>query len=94
MRIKEANARMADAMQMIEDVELEHRIANFLHQQQVPGSNRIKANAHIGTVVVRGQLPSRHAKWKCMGCCRRVAGVIKLIDKVKVMSNAGLLREL
>jgi osmotically-inducible protein OsmY len=68
----------------VEDVDLENRIANFLFQQHVPSSERIHTDAQVGTVVVSGKLPSRHAKWLCVECCRRVAGVVKLVDHVAV----------
>ena len=41
-----------------------------------------------GTVVVSGMLHSRHAKWLCLECCRHVAGVIKLVDRIKVQSSS------
>ena len=68
----------------VEDVDLESRIANFLFQQHVPGGERIHTDAQVGTVVVSGKLPSRHTKWLCVECCRRVAGVVKLVDRVVV----------
>lgn len=71
-----------------EDVDLQNRIACFLHQQHVPNAARIHADARCGTVVVSGQVPSRHAKRLCVKCCHRVAGVIKLIDNVKVKPSA------
>ena len=68
----------------VEDVDLENRIARFLHQRHVPEEEQIRAQALKGTVVVSGRLHSQHAKWLCMECCRHVAGVIKLIDHVTV----------
>ena len=70
-----------------EDVDLENRIANFLFQQHVPSGERIHADAKVGTVVVSGKLPSRHSKWLCVECCRRVAGVVKLVDRLIVDSE-------
>ena len=67
-----------------EDVDLENRIANFLHHRHVPGGEQVHTDAHLGRVVVSGKLPSRHAKWLCVECCRRVAGVVNLVDRVIV----------
>ena len=67
-----------------EDVDLERRIANFLYQQRVPRHARIRTDAQAGTVVVSGKCSSRHAKWLCVECCRRVAGVVNLVDRVIV----------
>jgi hypothetical protein len=84
MRSMNGNALLPTPHYSIEDLDLENRIANFLYQRQVPRSENIRTNAHLGTVVVRGELPTRHAKWLCIECCRHVAGVIKLIDHVVV----------
>lgn len=66
------------------DSELEHRLANFLYQRDVPGGACVLLNAQGGVVVVSGELPTRRAKWLCIECCRRVAGVIRIIDEVTV----------
>ena len=49
----------------------------------------MRLDARGGVVAVSGELPTRHAKWLCVECCRRVAGVIKVIDKMKVESAAS-----
>jgi hypothetical protein len=66
------------------DSELELRLANFLNQRGVPGADCIRLDAHGGVVAVSGGLPTRYAKWLCIECCRRVAGVIKVIDNMKI----------
>lgn len=66
------------------DFELEQRIANFLYQRRVPHCGSVRLNAQSGTVVVTGKLRSRRAKWLCLECCRRVAGVIEVVDQVRV----------
>ena len=66
------------------DSELEHRLANYLYQRDVPGGNSVQLNAHGGVVALSGELPTRYAKWLCIECCRRVAGVIKVIDNMKI----------
>lgn len=81
---QEHRATMVAPRHTSEDIELESRIANFLHQQHASDGADIHADARHGTVVLSGKLPSRHAKWLCVECCRRVAGVIKLIDQVGV----------
>ena len=83
MRTSQGSVRLRTP-RTVENVDLENRIANFLCQQHVPHSERIHTDAQVGTVVVSGKLPSRHAKWLCVECCRRVAGVVKLVDHVAV----------
>ena len=67
-----------------EDTELEHRLVNFLQERHVLENASLEVEAHGGVVVVGGRLPSSHAKWLCIGCCRHVAGVIKLVDEIEV----------
>src|SRR6476646_6754060 len=66
------------------DTELERRLTNFLFQRRVPGAARIQLVAHGGVVAISGRSPTRSAKWLCIECCRRVAGVIRVIDNVKI----------
>ena len=66
------------------DAELERRIANFLFQRRVPGRECIQLNVYGGVVAVSGRIPTRYARWLCIECCRRVAGVIRVIDNVKI----------
>ncbi len=67
-----------------EDVELEHRLVNFLQERHVLENGSLEVEAHGGVVAVVGRVPSPHAKWLCIGCCRHVAGVIKLVDEIEV----------
>ena len=94
MRARQETTRIRTPDRTQEDVDLENRIANFLSQRRVPDGKRIRTNARLGTVVISGKLPSRHAKWLCIECCRHVAGVVKLIDRVDVEpEHAQLPRE-
>jgi osmotically-inducible protein OsmY len=66
--------------------DLRRRIANFLHARKAPGSASLELDVHQGTVVIRGRLPSAYAKWLCVECCRRVAGVTAVIDELELVS--------
>ena len=66
------------------DTELERRLTNFLYQRRVPGAEHIQLVAQGGVVAISGRTPTRSAKWLCIECCRRVAGVIRVIDNVEV----------
>jgi len=67
-----------------EDSLLNRRLVNFLYERHVPDADGLEVQSHLGTVVISGRLASRHDKWLCLECCRRVAGVVKLIDQVEV----------
>jgi osmotically-inducible protein OsmY len=64
--------------------DLRRRIVNTLHAQQIPGAALLEVESYAGLVVVRGRLPSSRAKRECVGCCRRIAGVITLADELEV----------
>jgi len=66
------------------DIELVHRLANFLSQQHVPDVDCVRLDARGGVLVVSGALTSHHAKWLCIECCRRVAGVVAIVDHLDV----------
>ena len=67
-----------------EDDLLNRRVKNFLYERHVPQAQALEVESHFGTLVISGKLASRHDKWLCLECCRRVAGVVKLIDELEV----------
>ena len=67
-----------------EDALLNRRVMNFLHNREVPAAQGLAVESHFGTLVISGKLASKRDKWLCLECCRRVAGVVKLIDHVRV----------
>jgi osmotically-inducible protein OsmY len=52
----------------------------------MPGLRNLQVEARNGTVVLRGQVGSFYEKQLGHQCCRRVAGVQKLIDSIDVVS--------
>lgn len=66
------------------DTDLEHRLISFICQQQVPNGERVEFTARGGVVAVRGELPTARAKWLCIECSRRVAGVLQIVDQLRV----------
>ena len=68
------------------DRDLERRVVNFLWSRHMPGLKHIAVEAENGTVTLRGQVRSFYEKQLCHQSCRRVAGVIRLIDAVDVAS--------
>ena len=70
------------------DRDLERRVANYLLGRQVTALREIDVRADQGTVTLRGEVHSFYHKQLCINCCRRVAGVIQLVDEVDVVSGA------
>lgn len=68
-----------------QDRDLERRVCNYLLGRKMPALRQIEVMADNGTVTLRGQVSTYFQKQLCLNCCRRVAGVIELIDQVAVV---------
>jgi osmotically-inducible protein OsmY len=68
------------------DRDLERRVKGFLYAKHMPGLRNLQVEASNGTVILRGQVGSFYEKQLGHQCCRRVAGVQKLIDSIDVVS--------
>lgn len=68
------------------DRDLERRITNYLARRHLPGLRQLEVKANNGTVTLRGQVRSFYEKQLSQHCCRRVAGVLKLIDAIDVVN--------
>jgi osmotically-inducible protein OsmY len=75
-----------NASETRDDVGLHQRLVSFLHDRDVPDHDGLQLEVRGGTVVVSGRLRSQRAKWLCLQCCRYVAGVHRVVDKVNVQS--------
>jgi hypothetical protein len=67
------------------DRDLESRIESYLAMRHVPGLRQLEVLANNGIVTLRGQVRSFYEKQLSHHCCRRVAGVVQLIDAVDVV---------
>lgn len=66
------------------DLELERRIKNYLQGRHQPALRNLEVEAQGGTVTLRGTVRSFYEKQLGQQCCRRVAGVVRLIDSIEV----------
>lgn len=66
------------------DRELERRVSNYLQGRHLPSLRKLAVASHDGSVTLRGQVGTFHEKQVAIHCCRRVAGVVQLIDMVDV----------
>ena len=69
------------------DLDLQRRVANFLMGRQMPGLRHLEVEAHAGVVTLRGKVYTFYEKQLCNQCCRRVAGVLQLVNAVDVVST-------
>ena len=68
------------------DRDLEQRVLNFIAGRYVSGLRYVEVQAEAGTVTLRGNVPSYHTRQLCLECCRHVAGVVRVVDRLKVVS--------
>ena len=66
------------------DAQLTRRVVNYLAQQQRPALRRVHVECSDGCVLLRGRLPSFYEKQLCLSACQRVAGVLRIVDELKV----------
>ena len=66
------------------DDELRLRVVNFLADSNMPGLRHLEVAAAGGTVTLRGRVRTYYEKQLCRQRCRRVAGVVQLVDHVVV----------
>ncbi len=78
---------VCDRVRESADRDLERRVVNFLHGWQMPGLRKLEVEATAGTVTLRGTVNSFYEKQLSQQCCRRVAGVLKLIDAISVSAS-------
>jgi osmotically-inducible protein OsmY len=66
------------------DLELEQRVREFLSQRTTARLDRLRIAVRGGSVILRGAVRSRAEKSLITGVCRRVAGVLNVIDILHV----------
>jgi osmotically-inducible protein OsmY len=69
------------------DRDLERRVMSYLAARHVPGLRYLAVQATNGVVTVSGQVLTFYEKQLCNQCCRRVAGVLELVNAVSVMGT-------
>ena len=66
------------------DLELQRRVVSFLADSNMPGLRQLKVHAADGTVTLNGTVRTYYEKQLSQERCKRVAGVIRLIDQIEV----------
>ncbi len=69
------------------DEDLQQRVVSYLFDRQRPSLRKISVNVDNGTVTLTGKLDSFYEKQLCISSCQRVAGVIRLIDRLDVVDT-------
>ena len=68
----------------LNDRDLERRVSSFLAARHLPTLRRLEVAANNGTVTLRGRVHSFYEKQICQHACRRVAGVVTMVDAIDV----------
>ena len=66
------------------DLDLKERVKIFLHQHHVPSLRHVAISVDNGVVRLHGRVRSFYEKQLCLSCCKHVAGVIKVVDDIRV----------
>ena len=68
------------------DIDLEHRVRNYLAAQSRPALRAVHVEAANGTVTLRGRVHSFYEKQLSIHLAARVAGVRRLQDELTVQA--------
>lgn len=69
------------------DRDLEERVKNFLGRLNPPALHDLQVKIHGGSAVVSGSVHSFYQKQLATSCCQRVAGVLNVLNKVRVLDS-------
>lgn len=67
------------------------RVESYLGSKHFPAFRALKVMVNQGVVTISGKVENFHERQVALNCCRRVAGVRKLIDNIQVMAASGKL---
>jgi len=66
------------------DIDLRRRVVSFLTDSNMPGLRQLRVDAVDGIVTLNGTVRTYYEKQLSQQRCKRVAGVVRLIDQVEV----------
>ena len=69
------------------DETLSRRVSNYLSTRHFPEFRELLVDASNGNVTLTGTLTSHYQKQVALTSCRRVAGVLCMVDRIKVCST-------
>jgi len=66
------------------DIDLRRRVVSFLTDSNMPGLRQLRVDAVDGIVTLNGTVRTYYEKQLSQQRCKRVAGVVRLINQVEV----------
>ncbi len=70
-----------------DDIDLQHRVQLYLESRQTPEFRDLMVEVDNGVVRISGMLGDASERDKALSVCRRVAGVIQLVDDIKICES-------
>lgn len=67
---------------------LHHKVVRTLHQRGYGQHQALNITVEHGTVTVEGFVPTWHQRQIAVECVRRVAGVIRVVDRIQVVRES------
>lgn len=67
-----------------DDAELRQRVLRYLRTRGIEDLENIHVGVDRAVVILQGRVTSPHLRWLCVNCARRVAGVIRVIDRLEI----------
>lgn len=72
------------------DRQLERRVRNFLEGLNLPALRGLEVHVCNGAAVIRGRVRTFYHKQLATSCCQRVAGVLSVLNEVRVTDSPGI----
>ena len=68
-----------------DDCDVQSRVQSFLRSRHFPTFQELDVDVHNGAVTLSGEVQSYYEKQVALNSCRRVAGVLTLVDEIDVL---------
>jgi osmotically-inducible protein OsmY len=65
------------------------RVKSFLFSRHLPGIRELEVEVNHGTVTLSGTVNSYYEKQVALNSCQRVAGVLKMVDRMEVHPDSS-----
>ena len=70
-----------------EQQDLARRAKIFLSMQQIAEFDQVEIESDGSRLIISGKVRSQQSRELCVDCCRRVAGVLDVIDSLDVTAG-------
>jgi osmotically-inducible protein OsmY len=70
------------------DADLENRVRVFLAELKIPGLRGVTVGVERGVACVGGTVQTFYEKQLATHCCQRIAGVVRVVNNVRVVPRA------